>query len=251
MTTGSVLARSWRSFTGRPLSYVPPPPSGHGRDGHSLGRRVWASFTGAQLRPARGRTATPTPTPTPVVLPQPLPLPQRAAADRPRAVAVAPGWFALPRLPQAGGLAAAGGDSVLIEASSPDGSARFLVRGPGATGPDHRLELIVDTAGADRPLMTAVGYTGPDGIGRLLLVPVVRGRFGPPASYVRLPGFGAGSSLTASDAGPVGPASSWSPEQVAGSVRAALNEATREAWRQVGALLADDDLRAVIDRELG
>lgn len=242
MTTGSVLARSWRSFTGRTLPYSPPPP-GHGRNGHSLGQRVWASFTGVELRPARGRTAAP----APVVLPQPRPAPP----DRPRAVALAPGWFALPQLPQAGGLAAASGDSVLIEASSPDGSARFLVRGPGVADPDHRLELIVDTAGADRPLMTAVGYTDPDGIGHLLLVPVVRGRFGPPAAYVRLPGFDAGSTLTASDAHPVGPESSLDAEQVAVSVRAAVNEATREAWRQVRELLADDSLRAVIDRELG
>ncbi|GAA4112825.1 hypothetical protein [Streptomyces hundungensis] len=54
MTAGSVLARSWRSFTGRIPSDLPP-PAGRGRSGHTLAQRVWASFTGAALRPGGGR----------------------------------------------------------------------------------------------------------------------------------------------------------------------------------------------------
>jgi hypothetical protein len=163
---------------------------------------------------------------------------------------LAPGRFLLPRLPQVGGLTAAGGDAVLLEASSPDGSARFLVRGQGTTRPEYSLELVLLGTDATGPLMTAVGYAGPDGTEQLLLVPVVHGRFGPPASYVRLPEFDAAAALTASAPLPVSPGSAWDAATVAVSVRAALNEATRDAWRQVRELLADDGLRAVIDGEL-
>ncbi|MFE3184200.1 hypothetical protein ACFXKR_25515 [Streptomyces violascens] len=241
MATGSVIARSWRSFTGHTSAHIPPSP-GRGWHGHTLRRRVWASFTGAELRPARSHG----PLPDEAL----LDLPSQPAPDRSRSRSLAPGWFTLPRLPQGSGLAAAGGDAVLIEASSPDGRARFLVRGPGITAPEHRLELILDTAGTDRPLMTVVSYPEPDGTEQLLLVPVVRGRFGPPASYVRLPGFDAAATLTASGAVPVTPNSSWTAAQVAASVGAALNDATREAWRQVREMLVDEGLRAVIDRGL-
>ncbi|MEW2176645.1 hypothetical protein AB0890_09970 [Streptomyces sp. NPDC005406] len=97
--------------------------------------------------------------------------------------------------------------------------------------------------------MTTVRYVGGAGSERVLLVPVVRGRFGPAASYVRLPGF-AGEEWTASVATPVGPDSTWAVETVTLSVGASLNDATRDAWREVRALISDAGLRRVIDQEL-
>lgn len=45
------------------------------------------------------------------------------------------------------------------------------------------------------------------------------------------------------------PDTDWDAATVADSVRAALNEATRDAWRQVREIVGDD-LRATIDGEL-
>ncbi|WP_157849751.1 hypothetical protein [Streptomyces novaecaesareae] len=97
--------------------------------------------------------------------------------------------------------------------------------------------------------MTVVEYSSLDGPEQVLLVPVVRGRFGPAASYVRLPGF-AGEGWRASVTAPVGPDSTWDGATVALSVGAALNDATRDTWRQVRALITDVGLRRVIDQEL-
>ncbi|MFI0595651.1 hypothetical protein [Streptomyces griseus] len=140
---------------------------------------------------------------------------------------------------------------MLVEASSPDGTARFLVRRHGDTVPAYSLELVVHGAEgvADTPLMTTVRYTGAAGSERVLLVPVVRGRFGPAASYVRLPDF-AGREWTASTAAPVSPDSMWTAETITLSVGASLNDATRDAWRAVRALISDAGLRRVIDQEL-
>ncbi|MEV5880515.1 hypothetical protein AB0L75_41335 [Streptomyces sp. NPDC052101] len=99
------------------------------------------------------------------------------------------------------------------------------------------------------PLMTAVRYEGGAGLERELLVPVVRGRFGPAASYVRLPGF-VGEGWTASVPVPVCPDSAWDVATVALSIGASLNDATRDAWREVRALISDAGVRRVIDQEL-
>ncbi|MFC1415453.1 hypothetical protein [Streptacidiphilus cavernicola] len=256
MTTGSVVRSSWRSFIGRSpspsssLSLSPAPGRGRGRDGHTLRQRFWASFTGLDLPPVR--SARLGAAPAHATTPGSPPVAPRQPPPRRRTGGLPSGRFLLPRLPQVGGLTADGGDAVLVEASSPDGSATFLVRGHGTTPLAYSLELVVHGRDATRPLMTSVGYAGPDGVERLLLVPVVRARIGPPASYVRLPDLSAEAELTASAPVPVSPesASAWDAATVAASVRAALNEATREAWRQVRESVADDGLGAVIDREL-
>ena len=138
---------------------------------------------------------------------------------------------------------------MLLETSSPDGTTRFLVRRHGGSVPGYSLELVVHGINGAAPLMTTVRYAGGAGSERVLLVPVVRGRFGPAASYVRLPGFG-GEEWTASVAAPVGPDSAWAVETVTLSVGASLNDATRDAWREVRALISDAGLRRVIDQEL-
>jgi hypothetical protein len=138
---------------------------------------------------------------------------------------------------------------VLLEASSPDGLVAILVRSRGAERSEYSLELVVHGTDATLPLVSEISYTQADGHERLLLVPVAQGRFGPPASYVRLPGFGADREWRAAVPSPVLPSTTWDTTTVADSVRAALNEATRDAWRQVRELVGDD-LRDVIDGAL-
>lgn len=244
MTIGSVARRSWRSFTGSTVAHHPL-TGGRARAGYTLRRRLWASFIGADL-PSAPLVAEPVPPEKSTGNRHPV---SEAALDRSGPRPLAPGWFPLPQLPRAGGLAAAGGDTVLLEAASPDGTARFLVRRHGDTVPVYSLELVVHGAEGAAPLMTTVRYVGGAGSERVLLVPVVRGRFGPAASYVRLPGF-AGEEWTASVAAPVGPDSMWAVETVKLSVGASLNDATRDAWRAVRALISDAGLRRVIDQEL-
>lgn len=112
---------------------------------------------------------------------------------------------------------------MLLEASSPDGTARFLVPRHGDSVPGHSLELVVHGVEGAAPLMAAVRYVGGASSERVLLVPVVLGRYGPAASYVRLPGF-VGEGWTASVAAPVGSDSTWAVETVTLSVGASLNE---------------------------
>jgi hypothetical protein len=244
MTVISVARRSWRSFTGGTVTRRPP-AGARAREGYTLRQRLWASFIGADLPagPLANESVLPE---KPTGNRAPV---SKAARDRSRPQPLAPGWFLLPQLPQAGGLPAAGGDTVLLEASSPDGTARFLVRSHGEPVLEYSLELVVRGTEGTAPLMTTVRYASLVGPERVLLVPVARGRFGPAASYVRLPGF-AGEEWTASVPASVGSDSTWDVATVALSVGASLNDATRDAWREVRALISDAGLRRVIDQEL-
>ena len=244
MSAGSVARRSWGSFIAGGRPHIPR-AEGRARDGYTLRQRFWASFTGLDLPWARvGAVSAPE---APVRPPAPSARP--ATSSDVIAGRIAPGWFALPPILTVAGLTAAGGDTVILETSSPDGGARFLLRTQGA---EYRLELVLRGVDAARPLVSSVRYATAGGGERVLLVPVVRGRLGPPASLVRLPGFAADSSSggwTARAPAPVTPDTGWDAATVADSVRAALNEATRDAWRQVRELVGDD-LRATIDGEL-
>ncbi|MFF0010858.1 hypothetical protein [Streptomyces sp. NPDC005374] len=160
------------------------------------------------------------------------------------------GWFALPQLPALGTLSAAGGDSVVLEASSPDGRAGFLVRRRSGGESEYSLEVVVRSArDAAQPLLSTVTYRQPDGHERVLLVPVAWGQFGPAAAYVGLRGFDTGTTWAATAPSPVSPDTNWDPTTVADSIDAALNEATRDAWRQVREFV-NDQVRGVIDGAL-
>ncbi|MCZ1014412.1 hypothetical protein [Streptomyces noursei] len=111
------------------------------------------------------------------------------------------------------------------------------------------MELVLRGVDVDGPLVSAIRYTQPDGRDRVLLVPVIQSQFGPPASLVRLPGFGDDTAWTAAVPSSVALDTAWDAATVADSVRAALNEATRDAWRQLRELV-DDDVRSVIDGAL-
>ncbi|MER5782527.1 hypothetical protein ABT104_12490 [Streptomyces mobaraensis] len=281
MPRGSLVRRSLRSFTGgRPPGPAPaaPEPAERGRSGYTLWQRAWASFTGAVLPP---RPAAVHPQPAAVhprpgsVHPRPAAVhpwltaahprpgsvrtgtgrgpdgaPAGRAGERPSSQPSAPGWFALPGLPAAGALSAAAGGAVVLEASTPDGRARFLVRRDHGGAPGYTLELVVrDPGDTDRPVFSTVTYGRPGEEERVLLVPVVPARFGPAAAYVRLRGFDAGTTWAATGPSPVPPDADWDPASVADSVGAALNEATRDAWRTIGDL-ARGELRDAIVRAL-
>ncbi|WP_369217046.1 hypothetical protein [Streptomyces flavofungini] len=235
MSGGSVARRSWVSFTGgrRP---GPPRAAARGRTGYTLWQRVRASFTNVVLPPRAPYVA--------------VGARAQAVAPRPPVHSVAPGWFPLPRLSAAGALTASGADAVVLEASSPDRRSRFLLRRTADGTAAYSLELVVgDAHDEDRPLLYTVAYARPDGRERVLLVPVVRGGVGPAASYVRLSGFVPGVTWAATGPSPVPGEHEWDPVVVADSVGAALNEATREAWRRVRELLSGD-VRDVIDGAL-
>ncbi|MDG4764459.1 hypothetical protein O7632_10135 [Solwaraspora sp. WMMD406] len=210
---GSVARRSWQSFVGTPL---PRSASvGRGREGYGLWRRVWASVIGRDL--IRVETA-------PVV-------PRVPSVVRRRVT----GWFGLPTVPTSGALAAAGEDGIVLEASPVDGSVLFLVRGVGF---DYRLEVVLRGGGESGPVAVSIRYaTVNGGEERELIVPMFYGSIGPSAGYVRLPGFGPGAAWTARGPEPVVSDPGWSDETVTGSIRAAHNEATRQAWRRIGAIL--------------
>ncbi|MFJ3306915.1 hypothetical protein ACIPSA_28075 [Streptomyces sp. NPDC086549] len=125
--------------------------------------------------------------------------------------------------------------------------ANPLVRSHGTACPEYSLELVLVGAQAARPLMSAVRYPGANGSEQVLLVPVVKGQFGPATSYVRLPGFTVewvSTAWRASAPVPVASSTAWDAVTVAVSVRATLNEAPYNAWRQVRELVGDD-LRSV------
>ncbi|KOU36484.1 hypothetical protein ADK54_33305 [Streptomyces sp. WM6378] len=244
MSAGSVAQRSWRSFIGGRQPHLPR-TVGRGRDGYTLRQRFWASFIGVDL-PSASLGTVPT-----AEASAGLPMPSSRESTRSGLLTgrLEPGWFALPPLLEVSGLTAAGGDALILEASSPDRGARFLVRRHGTVPPEYRLELVLQGVDAARPLVSSVRYATASGNEQVLLVPVIQGQFGPPASLVRLPGFTADSASaewTARAPAPVTPSTAWDAATVADSVRAALNEATRAAWRQVRELVGDD-LRRVID----
>lgn len=234
MSVAVIGRRLWRSFLGvRPATLTST--GERGRAGYGLGQRLWASFIGVDLPPVR-------------VVASPGRVSPAAPRRTPRRRE--PGWFALPPL-TAGGLSAAGEDAVVLEAASPDGGTTFLVRRQGIVRPAYSLEVVMSGVDAARPLMSTVTYTRADGGEQVLLVPVAPARFGPPASYVHLPGFAAEtSSATWSASGPVpvDQNADWDAATVAASVRAARNEATRAAWRRVRDLVGER-LRDVIDGE--
>src|SRR6185437_15351777 len=151
-----------------------PRTAGRGRDGYTLGQRFWASFIGLDLRIDRFATVPPTVPPGRARKVQFGPSTRVDSWGRSRSIHREPGWFPLPRLVGIGGLTAAGDDVVVLEASSPDGRVRFLVRTDRAVQPEYRLELVLDGIDATWPVVCAVRYTDAGGGEQVLLVPVLQ-----------------------------------------------------------------------------
>ncbi|MFD9869080.1 hypothetical protein ACFXI8_26525 [Streptomyces niveus] len=232
MTRESVTRRSWSSFTtaGRRAA---SPVGRRERAGYGLWQRAWASFAGITLPPRPGHAP-------------PMPARREEPAGRPQPAPA--GWFTLPPLPAGGALTASGSDAVVLETSSPNGRAVFVLRRTVDEKADYLLELVVRGI-ADQPELAVVTYTRPDGEEHTLLIPVASSSFGPAASFVGLSGFSANSAWRATGPAPVPVDPDWPLVTVAHSVRAAANEATRAAWRRVGEC-AGQEIRDTIDRAL-
>ncbi|MER8232938.1 hypothetical protein [Streptomyces sp. NPDC094049] len=236
MSRATVPPRLWTSLTGG-HRVSPRRTAERGRAGYTLWQRTRASFSGVVLPPR--------------AVPAAVPVPRQAPVRRREAGHGTPGWFSLPPLPTVAALTASGSDTVVLETTAPDGRTTFLLRHPAGDTSEYGLELVVHGGvDADRPLLVTVSYTRQDGRERILLVPLMPARFGPAASYVRLSGFGPGAAWAAVGPAPLRTDTDWTRDTVVDSVRAALNETTRDAWRRVSELVGDD-VREAIGSALG
>jgi hypothetical protein len=145
--------------------------------------------------------------------------------------------FPLPALPAAAVLAAADradGAPPVIEATSPEGLARFALfdRGDG----EYWLEVSLDGS-PQVPVLTRLRYTTTDQQRRELLVPIGGGR-AQPSSVVALHGYSRGP-WNAWVQVPFASLWSGSPDLVQASVRAALTSATLRAWEQLASVVPE------------
>ena len=238
MMSRSFSRRYWDGMTGADA----PPSSlavGRGRTGFTFGQRYWSSFIGVDL-PARPDTAAAefsAPASKPMHLPRRLPIARQLRE----------GWFPLPQLPAPAGLRAGDDSDVVAEVTSPDHRVEFFVRRISIAPTRYRVEVVMREFDA-LPAIIVIRYGEADGE-RVLLVPIAQQAIGPPVSQVELPGFTGGTAWEAS--AQVRPDQTpWGEDIVIASIRAAVNQATRDAWRQVGEVVGDD-LQRLIDRVLG
>ncbi|WP_248958625.1 hypothetical protein [Sphaerisporangium perillae] len=238
--SASFLRRYWSSLTdsGPPRDAS---PAGRGRHGYTFGQRYWASLIGVDL-PIRPEGATARDVRAVAAPRSPRPARTEPATGHPAAR-----WFSLPALTEPAGLLAADDESVAAEAASPDGRTEFFLRRRDAAGADHTLEVVLRDFD-ELPAVISVRYRQAGGE-RELLVPMARQDIGPATAQIALPGFDGGTGWEASVPMVVDGTAAWEPATVATSAGAALNEATRDAWRQVRDLVSDD-LRRAIDGAL-
>jgi len=230
MTKTSLTERFWRSLTNASVRRGPR-PAPRGRMGYNFWQRYWASLTATNL-PLPSEEESPNST---VVTPPT----RRPATVQPSSG----GWFRLPSLPRPAALLAAGGDQVISEATANDGAVTLFVRAPAGVQDSYRLEVVLRDVDA-APAVMSVRYTS-----MLLLIPLVRPRFGPISAHVLLPRFAAETPWEISAPQPPTRTEAWTTDVVTASVGATLNRATRDAWRQIGGLV-DDELASVINQAL-
>jgi hypothetical protein len=238
MSGMSFARRYWYSLTGAdaPQGAL---AVGRGGAGYSFWQRYWASLVMVDLPVKTEMTTAGAAAREPEQRPPARHGPRRAAAWS------GPGWFSLPPVPALGGLRAGDEEDLVAEVASPDGRVQcFVRRGRGAPA-RYRVEVVVRDDGA-LPAVVSVRYETVAGE-RLLIVPVVVPKIGPAASQVELPGFESGT-IWASAPAPADLAG-WDDDTVSRSVRAAVNEGTRAAWRQVREATAGH-LQQVIDQAL-
>lgn len=235
MSGASFLRRYWDRLTNADVARVAP-SAGRGRRGYTFGQRYWASFVGADL-PVRSEQATGQ------TMYGATPSDSSRRTDR-----AGTHWFLLPQFPEPDGLLASDDEAVVVEAASPDGRAEFFVR----RHPTARAEFTLDVVLREFPELPAaisVRYTSAAGGERTLLIPMAGQDLGPATAQIALPGFDGGSGWAASVPVPVTERTAWEAATVADSVEAAVNEVTRDAWRQVRELVSED-LRLTIDEAL-
>jgi hypothetical protein len=231
--------RYWNRLTAAGASGGSP-AAGRGRTGYGFWQRYWAAFIAADL-PVRQETAS-AGGGSPAAVPRsPGSARLLTAAGQERA-----GWFTLAPLPGPAGLRAGDDDDVIVEMASPDGRVEFFVRRSGIAPDLYRIEVVVRDADA-LPAVIIIRYETADEE-QLLLVPVTAQNLGPAVSQVELPGIQPGRNWEASGPLRIDPAA-WDEDTVTRSVHAAVNEATRNAWRQVGDTLAEP-MKQMINRAL-
>ncbi len=152
--------------------------------------------------------------------------------------------FPLPALPRPAALAAADradGAPPVIDATSPEGLARFALFDRGDA--EYWLEVSLDGS-LQVPVLTRLRYTTTDRQRKELLVPIGGGRT-QPSSVVALHGYGKGPWHAWV---PVPFASLWSgsPDLVQASVRAALTSATVRAWEQLASAVPEYGRKLII-----
>ncbi|GAA3777086.1 hypothetical protein GCM10023083_12210 [Streptomyces phyllanthi] len=225
------LQRYWRALTVTRTPSVAVAPQGHGRRGHSFLQRYWATLIGAEPPPAHAEMheqAAADAVGTPVAMPAPRrPRPGPTSSGAPHAR-----WFSLPRLPESAELLADDGDTVITEASSPDGRTEFVLRRSDREERGYTLEVTL-RGFANLPALISIRFTGGREHRQELLVPLARPAVGPATAQITLPGFGADSNWEASLPTPVAETADWDSATLTASVAVAHNRATRDAWRQV------------------
>jgi hypothetical protein len=201
--------------------------------GYSFWQRVLASFLRVRLpRPAQAADS-----------------PSVRAPVR-RGVPISPlsSWFALPTLRVAPTLNA-GTAGALVTMLSPDGTAEYFIHRSPSQSADFRLEVVARDD--DRlPAVVEVRFTaGNDAVGVLLIVPLVRPRYGPAVGQVELPGFRADGGLEATNTLPIAQVEHWLGDVVTASVDAAASRATIKAWSELRESVPAD-VAAMIGRAL-
>ena len=235
MTGPSAARRYWRSFTrteGVPEVQV----AERGRVGYSFGQRYWAAFIGVVLPVAEddGRAQAP------------ISPPSRAGRGLPTAERAVQRGFLLPDLRLASYRASPQG-SAIAAAATPDGLTEFYVF-PGGRPGWYLLEVVFRGAGS-LPAVVTVRYRTIEGGEQVLLVPLGLSKIGAPSAQVRLAGVDDSKNWEVSEPVPASRDSAWDAGTVTASAKAAANEATREAWRQVSTMLTPD-LQQVIREAL-
>ena len=238
MSEASLAYRVWAAFTDSEVGSTGQ-IAARDRSENSLWRRCWAAFTGLSLPPGARPHAT---------LQSPV---SHAAGESARPTASPhghgvpfTGWFALPK-PAA--LTASSSGRVITRKASPDGRIECLVRRVSGTPVLYVLEVVLRDVTS---LPAVVMVRTREAEQAHLLVAVASTVLGPPASQVAFQDFDPEQIWEISAAEPVTEAGTWPVDTIAVSVRAAINEATRNAWRQVRGIIADVELRQAIDQAL-
>jgi hypothetical protein len=138
-------------------------------------------------------------------------------------------------------LAAAGrpGSTAILRATLPDSQADLILHREGVA--DYLLEVVLRFV-PERLLVIAVRYGTSGGGEELVLIPVRRD------ALARLAGYAPRSPWQASAPAPPDQVQVWDASTVAHSVHAAVNNATRDAWREIGSVVPN--AQWVIDEEL-
>jgi hypothetical protein len=238
MNRSAFARRYWSTLTGATAS-PESSAAGRGRAGFKFWQRYWASFTASDIPVPDNQMAAESATH--------VPEPVRATHRLPTVRQKETGWFPLPSLSLPASLRAGDEEDVVTEVATPDGQTEFFVWRSGVVPTQCRIEVVLRDF--DRlPAVVSIRYGTAKGE-QLLVVPLVTQLIGPPAAQVVLPGFDGRAPWEASAPVPVDATTLWEKDIVVTSIKAAANEATRDAWRQVASLVAGE-LRLVIDQAL-